>query len=246
MSDSTARFGARAGDYALYRPSYPRDAVEAVLDGFSKPDIADTGAGTGISSIALAEAGAHVFAVEPNANMRGSIPTRADIVVVDGTAEVTALPDHSVDIVTAFQAYHWFVPDRVLAEAARIGRARARYAAVWNERDETDPFVREYGAIIRPYMTDDTEARRRNTTVDKDLRRHGWSDVRLLEFRHAVPVDWEALIGRTRSTSYLPREGTAYEAMAGELRALYDRAGEFGGAHFTLVTSVHLAERTMS
>ncbi|MGB6986019.1 MAG: class I SAM-dependent methyltransferase [Candidatus Aquilonibacter sp.] len=244
MSDSTTRFSARAGDYALYRPSYPRDAISAVLDGFSRPEVADTGAGTGISSIALADAGAHVFAVEPNANMRGSIPTRADIVVIDGTAEVTALPDHSVDIVTAFQAYHWFVPDRVLAEAARIGRARCRYAAVWNERDEKDPFVREYSAIIRPHMTDDTEARRsRNKTVDKDLRRHGWADVRMLEFRHVVPVDWEALIGRTRSTSYLPREGAAYEAMAADLRALFERAGEFGGARFALVTSVHLGER---
>jgi hypothetical protein len=34
--------------------------------------------------------------------------------------------------------------------------------------------------------------------------------------------------------------------MAAELRALYDRAGEFGGARFVLLTSVHLAERTMS
>ena len=243
MSDPTTRFGALAGDYALYRPSYPRDAIDAVLDGFRAPDVADIGAGTGISSKALADAGARVFAVEPNANMRGSIPTRADIVVVDGTAEATSLPDHSVDIVAAFQAYHWFMPDRVLAEAARIGRARVRFAAVWNERDEKDPFTREYSAIIQSYVTDDTEARRRNTNIDEDLRAHGWSDVRVLEFRHAVPVDWEALIGRTRSTSYLPREGAAYEAMAAELRALFDRAGEFGGARFALVTSVHLGER---
>lgn len=243
MSDSTARFDARAGDYALYRPSYPRDAIAAVLDGFRAPEVADTGAGTGISSIALADAGAHVFAIEPNANMRGSIPMRADIEVIDGTAEVTSLPDHSVDIITAFQAYHWFTPDRVFRESQRVGRARVRYAAVWNERDEKDAFVREYSAIVRPYMTDDTEARRRKTTIDGDLRRHGWSDVRVLEFRHAVPVDWEALIGRTRSTSYLPREGPAYEAMAAELRALYDRADAFGGARFTLVTSVHLGER---
>jgi hypothetical protein len=34
--------------------------------------------------------------------------------------------------------------------------------------------------------------------------------------------------------------------MAAELRALYDRAGEFGGARFVLLTSVHLGERTMS
>jgi SAM-dependent methyltransferase len=243
MSDSTTRFGVRAGDYALYRPSYPREAVAAVLDGFSAPDVADVGAGTGISSIALANAGAHVFAVEPNANMRGSIPSRQDITVIDGTAEATRLADDSVDIVTAFQAYHWFEPARVLAEAVRIGRARVRFAAVWNERDEQDSFTAAYSSIIGSYMLDDTETHRRKTTIDTDLREHGWSDVRVLQFRHAVPVDWEALIGRTRSTSYLPREGPAYEAMAEQLRALYDRAGEFGGARFALVTSVHLGER---
>jgi SAM-dependent methyltransferase len=243
MSDSTTRFESRAGDYARYRPSYPADAIAAVLDGFTMPDVADVGAGTGISSIALADAGAHVYAIEPNAAMREAIASRPGVVVVNGTAEATTLPEGSIDIVTAFQAYHWFVPDRVLAEAARIGRERVRYAAVWNERDEQDPFVREYSEIIRPYMLDDTEARRRNTTVDDDLRGHGWSNVRVLEFRHAVPMDWEALIGRTRSTSYLPREGPAYDAMAAELRALFERASEFGGARFVLVTSVHLGER---
>ena len=50
MSDSTTRFGDRAGDYAKYRPSYPRDAIEAVVEGFSRPDVADLGAGTGIST----------------------------------------------------------------------------------------------------------------------------------------------------------------------------------------------------
>ncbi|MGA8839741.1 MAG: class I SAM-dependent methyltransferase [Candidatus Aquilonibacter sp.] len=241
--DSTTRFSKRAEDYARYRPSYPTQAIAAIVDGFTKPRVADLGAGTGISSVLLADAGAHVFAVEPNAAMRSSIPSRPEIVVVDGTAEATTLPDHSVDVVTAFQAYHWFNPDLVLAEAERIGRRDVRFAAVWNERDETDAFMLAYSDIIRRYMADDTETARRASAVDNDLRRHGWSNVRVLEFRHEKPVGWEGLIGRTRSASYLPREGPAYESMAAELRALYDRAVELGGVRFVLQTSVHLAER---
>ncbi len=244
--DSTRRFGNRAGDYARYRPTYPAEAIDAVLDGFAAPCVADLGAGTGISSVLLADAGAQVLAIEPNSAMRSSIPARPEIVAIDGTAEATTLPDSSVDVITAFQAYHWFDPDRVLGEAERIGRPRVRFAAVWNERDESDPFVLAYSDIIRRYMLDDTESRRRKTRVDSDLRAHGWAQVRVLDFRHGKPVDWEELIGRTRSASYLPREGPAYESMAAELRALYDRAGEFGGARFVLLTSVHLAERTMS
>ena len=115
--DPTTRFSKRAEDYARYRPTYPADAVAAILDGFTKPRVADLGAGTGISSVLLADAGAHVFAIEPNAAMRASIPSRSDIEVIDGTAETTTLPNRSVDVVSAFQAYHWFEPDRVLAEA---------------------------------------------------------------------------------------------------------------------------------
>ncbi|HTU71083.1 MAG TPA: class I SAM-dependent methyltransferase [Candidatus Baltobacteraceae bacterium] len=241
--DSTARFGERAGDYARFRPGYPREAIEAVLEGFVAPAVADLGAGTGISSALLADSGAKVFAVEPNASMRSSIPTRPDVIPIDGTAESTNLPDRSIDVVTAFQAYHWFDPQRVLAEAVRIGRERLRFGAVWNERDPADAFAREYEAVVRPYMTDDTESRRRKSAIDDDLRARRWGRVRVLEFRHRQDLDWESLIGRTRSTSYLPREGPEYEAMAAQLRALYDRAGDYGGAHFVLVTSVHLGER---
>lgn len=241
--DSTTRFSARADDYKLHRPSYPKAAIAAVLDGFASPRVADLGAGTGISTALLADAGAHVFAVEPNAAMRSAIAPRADVTIVDGTAEATTLPDASVDIVTAFQAYHWFDPPRVLAEVARIGRTRARFAAVWNERDENDPFTGAYGAIIRSYFQDDTERRRRGNAVEDDLRAAGWTQVRTLRFEQAQELDWERLIGRARSTSYLPREGPAYDAMAAELRALYDRAAEFGGARFVMTTGVHLGER---
>jgi predicted RNA methylase len=55
--DSTTRFSKRAEDYARYRPSYPAEAIAAILDGFAEPRVADLGAGTGISSALLADAG---------------------------------------------------------------------------------------------------------------------------------------------------------------------------------------------
>lgn len=243
MNDSTTRFSKRAEDYARYRPSYPAGAISAILDGLARPRVADLGAGTGISSVLLADAGAHVYAIEPNGAMRAVIPPRPDIEAIDGTAEATTLSAGSVDAVTAFQAYHWFKPDLVLAEAERIGRRGVRFAAVWNERDETDPFMLAYSDVIRRYMTDDTETARRASAIDSDLRRNGWSNVRVLHFRHDSPLDWDGLIGRTRSSSYLPREGPAYETMAAELRNVYDRAAALGSARFVLTTAVHLAER---
>ena len=113
------------------------------------PDVADLGAGTGISSIALADAGrtSSLSSRTPTCALR--FRSRADIVVVDGTAEVTTLPDRSVDIVTAFQAYHWFDPDASLREAAAHRPTRARaIAAVWNDRDEK---IRSYANTARSF-----------------------------------------------------------------------------------------------
>jgi SAM-dependent methyltransferase len=175
--------------------------------------------------------------------MRSEILPDAHLIPVEGTAEATTLPNACVDIVTAFQAYHWFDPAAVLAETERIGRPRVRFAAVWNERDASDPFMHEYQQVINPFIMDATESKRRNVTVGDDLRSRGWSNVRVREFRHEQPADWDELIGRTRSSSYLPREGPAYEAMAAKLRELYDGADRYGGARFVLIAAVHLGER---
>lgn len=79
----TGRFSDRAADYVKYRPSYPTEAIDAVLEGLnpggtsSQPVrepaplvAADVGAGTGISAKLLAERGVRVIAIEPNAGMR--------------------------------------------------------------------------------------------------------------------------------------------------------------------------------
>ena len=240
--NSTTRFGNRADDYAKFRPSYPHEAVATILDGFVNPVVADLGAGTGISAQLLIAAGATVYAIEPNAPMRAQIPPGDRLTIVDGTAEATTLPDRSVDVVTAFQAYHWFDHPRTLAEAARIGRRPMRFAAVWNERDDRDAFTAAYSAVIRKYFLDDTEARRRGNAVESDLRGAGFGNVRCLRFENAQGLDWPALIGRTRSASYLPKDGPGYEAMSEELRALYDRAAEYGGARFVLETTVYAGE----
>ena len=67
------RFSDRAEDYAKYRPSYPSEAIDSILEGLEAPErliAADIGAGTGISSRLFAARGVKVIAIEPNAAMR--------------------------------------------------------------------------------------------------------------------------------------------------------------------------------
>ncbi len=239
----TSRFSSRADDYARYRPSYPNEIIAAILEGYERPILADLGAGTGISVHLLRDAGATVYAIEPNAAMRAAIVPMNGIIVVDASAEATTLHDGSVDIVTAFQAYHWFDADAVLDEAQRITRAGGRFAAVWNHRDRSDPFTAAYESIVDRFDESGgaVDRDRRSTPVLDHLRAHRWKNCRVVSASHGSALDWDRLIGFSRSASYLPKSGPAYEAMERELRALFERWPSERA--FTYITDAYIAER---
>src|ERR1700744_2038625 len=116
-SNSTTRFSDRVEDYVKYRPHYPVAVIADLQKTYSfQPDwvVADIGSGTGISTELFLTAGNHVCAGEPNPDMR----TKAEELLsgypgfasIDGTAEATGLPEASVDLIVAGQAFHWFEP----------------------------------------------------------------------------------------------------------------------------------------
>ena len=90
----------------------------------------DLGAGTGKLTTRLVERGLDVVAVDPIAEMLELLSSALpDTPALLGTAEQIPLPDNSVDAVLVAQAWHWFDPERAVAEVARVlrpgGPARA-------------------------------------------------------------------------------------------------------------------------
>ena len=141
-------FGAAADSYQRGRPEYPQSVVEWLVPRRAK-SVLDLGAGTGKLTRPLVEAGLTVTAVEPSRGMReqlaAAVPRAA---VLAGAAERIPLPDASVDAVVVAHAWHWFDPALAVPEVARVLTPGGTLSLVWNDRDESVPWVAALGAIM--------------------------------------------------------------------------------------------------
>jgi SAM-dependent methyltransferase len=141
-------FGSEAAAYERGRPSYPPEAIDWLLPPGAR-DVLDLGAGTGKLTTRLVERGLDVVAVDPLAEMLELLSSALpDTPALLGTAEQIPLPDDSVDAVLVAQAWHWFDPQRAIAEIARVLRPGGRLGLVWNARDERLGWVKDLGDII--------------------------------------------------------------------------------------------------
>ncbi|HEY9180366.1 MAG TPA: class I SAM-dependent methyltransferase [Candidatus Baltobacteraceae bacterium] len=225
--EGKTRFSERAQAYAASRPSYPKPAIDALLRGLGPEDrliVADVGAGTGISANLLAQRVANVIAVEPNAAMREKAQALPNVHWEDGSAEALPLPDKSVDLAVAFQAFHWFDPLRAFGEFARA--ARRRIGLVQYERDEAQPFSAAYSLIVRRYALDDTEALRVRTLETFKKLARGALRESVVPSKHRLTL--EGVIGRVDSSSYLPHEGEPAQALRAKMRDLFERFARDG------------------
>ena len=148
MTERALSFSLGAEQYAAARPGYPQAVVDwAIPDGART--VLDLGAGTGKLTAGLAARGHDVVAVEPSHEMLAQLTAELPgVLALPGTAEAIPLPDASVDAVTVGQAWHWFDPVRASREIARVLRPGGRLTVMWNVRDESEPWVAAYTAIL--------------------------------------------------------------------------------------------------
>ncbi|WP_310415494.1 class I SAM-dependent methyltransferase [Chamaesiphon sp. OTE_8_metabat_110] len=236
------RFSDRAADYVKYRPSYPAAVIDTILDGLDAATIvaADIGAGTGISARLLAERGVRVLAIEPNAAMSAAAKPHPLVEFRDGKAEATGIEDDSVDLVTCFQAFHWFDPTPTLLEFQRILKSTGRLALVWNNRDKEDAFTTEYSNLTVSGSVDPAIHKRSDSAQPLLVSPH-FTNVRLATFANYQELDLAGLIGRVRSNSYTPKEGTLLDRLILDLEQLFDRFQNDGFICLKYSTSLHLA-----
>jgi len=250
MMRPTERFSSRVDDYARYRPDYPPAAIEllTVRCGLVPTAVvADIGSGTGILTERLLASGAQVFAVEPNDGMRAAAESRlgshSRFRSVRGSAEATTLPDASIDLLLAAQAFHWFDVRQARREALRVMRRGGWAALLWNERPvEVGDFLADYEKLLLRHAAD--YARITASRADEArMREFFGGSMQSAAFPSEQTLDFAGLRGRLMSSSYAPEPGHAeFEPMMQGLREVFSRHERGGSVVFPYRTLVYYGQ----
>ncbi len=186
-----------------------------------------------------------MYGVEPNVGMRTAaeemLHGESRFHSVKGMAQATTLEDASVDLVTSFQAFHWFQGDATRAEFTRILKPGGKVALVWNVRllDAT-PFLKEYEALLLEFGTDYSAVRHENIGNEElgGFFKNG------VFTKHSLPseqtFDFEGLKGRLLSSSYAPAAGDErHLPMLRLLEDIFNRNQSGGRVSFLYDTQVY-------
>lgn len=232
MTDSISRFTRTVENYVKYRPRYPFAIVEFLQRACQLTEaavIADIASGTGFLAEIFLQHGNPVIGVEPNAEMRAAgqhyLRAYPRFTSMDATAESTTLEAHSVDMVTAGQAFHWFDRDRARQEFVRILKPGGWVVLVWNIARRDTPFMLAYEERIwKQYLAPQAEkAETDRQAVEAGLREWYSPGAPSFEsFGNSQVVDFDGLRGRVLSSSYSPTpENPNHAPMLEELETLF-------------------------
>jgi len=190
-------FSTKSGDYAAYRPTYPRALVEYLAGLCRRTELAlDVGCGTGQLSVLLAERFSRVIATDASVQQIEKAETHDRVAYRAAPAEQSGVPDHTVDLITAAQAAHWFDLDAFYGEARRVGKPGAVLALITYGVIQADPDISPviehfYKDVVGPYWPPE----RRH--VEEGYRSFAFPFEEWTALPLAIEVQWQAseLIG---------------------------------------------------
>jgi len=243
--DSKERFSDRVDNYMLFRPSYPSEAIDFIVKECaltSDSQIADIGSGTGKFTQQLLERELAVYAVEPNENMRKaadkSLAQCAGFQSVDASAENTPLPESSIDLITAAQAFHWFNREVCKREWRRILKPEGKIALIWNRREKSPGFMADYENAIQQWCAEQPNVTHDKITADV-FDDFFDSNYTISNFSWQQIFDFDGLWGRAQSSSYSPPpEHPNHEPLKTALQNLFTRYQSDGVVAFTYKTEI--------
>jgi SAM-dependent methyltransferase len=161
--------------------------------------VVDVAAGTGKLTSLLVARGFEVIAVEPVPEMRAVLQARVPGAEVrEGTAEAIPVDDGTAAAVTVAQAFHWFDPDRALAEIARVLTEDGALLIFANVRDKQNELQAELEQLMSPHR-----GTYPNPTWNETLPDNALFEPELRTFTHEQLVDRDTFVERVASVSWI-------------------------------------------
>lgn len=248
VTDSATRFSDRVIYYNKYRPSYPNEIIDYLSHqlGLSPSSvIADIGSGTGILSELFLKNGNQVFGVEPNREMR----TEAEFLLklypnftsIDGSAESTTLKSLTINFIVAGQSFHWFDVPKARQEFLRLLNPQDWVVLIWNDRQtDTTPFLKAYEHFLHSYGTDYGQVNHKNVNEDVLNQFFGNSSYQVKQFPNEQIFDYDGLLGRVLSSSYIPiDDNLQFKTMISALQEIFAKHSSKGVINFEYDTKLY-------
>lgn len=226
FKDARQRFSATAENYHLYRPSYPSELIDWIIKttGLSASSvIADIGCGTGISTRLFSERGFTTIGVDPNEDMLTF--ARINDSTSDyqkGEAVHTGLAKSSIDLIIVAQAFHWFDIEPTFVEFKKILKPDGWVCAFWNIREKTE-FLREYEALLRTFSGDYEKTPKAKDSIEEIKNSPLITSIEENQCLNFQKLNFDGLIGRAYSTSYVTHGVKDHEGFRKALKKLFDR-----------------------
>jgi SAM-dependent methyltransferase len=200
-------FSGHAGAYARYRPDYPPDLFSWLATLTPRHEVAlDLATGSGQAAIGLAPHFDRVIASDGSVQQLLSAQPHPKVAYLANVAERPALKEHSVDLVVAAQAAHWFDHDRFHPEIHRTLREDGA-VAIWTYglayvAPQIDAIVRTfYEDTVGPYWPPE---RRHVESAYRDLP-FPWREIQPPSFKLELQWDLDAFVGYVGTWSAVQR-----------------------------------------
>lgn len=227
--DYTSRFDGKGEIYAKARPKYAAALFAYFKNALRIPAgsvFADVGSGTGIFTEQLLHCGYRVFAVEPNADMRKQAEEKLshneNFISVSGSDADMKLPSHSVDYITAAQAFHWFDAEAFRRECRRVLKPGGRVILVYNSRDENAACTRALAALRQSFTPEFHGFS--NGISDEACRAFFAESCAVFRADNTQVYDRQGYLNRVLSSSYSLKESDVrYAEYLNEINGIFDR-----------------------
>lgn len=234
-STNIYKFNNMANNYSKYRPTYAQKTIDYLINEAhlnKSSQIADIGSGTGKFSKLLLDEGFQVFGIEPNNDMRKKaekeLQSRKKFISISGTSENTTLKDHSIDLITVAQAFHWFDITKFLTECSRILKESGYVAIIYNNGDYSTEIINAIANLSKyycPRYVGSSGGIEKNPTVFDDF----FDKYTIKTFENNYQLNIEQFIGLNFSASYAPKINEPnYEPYLQSLIELFEKYNENG------------------